>query len=353
MRVVSLVGNRPQFIKEATLHKHFQNSSISEVIVHSGQHYDANMSDVFFSVLGIKEPDYLLKVGGGTHAEVTGKIMIEFEKAVKEIKPSAILVYGDTNTTLAGALVAAKEKIPLAHVEAGIRMVPKTMPEEVNRVLTDRVSDLLFCPSESSAEALRREGITGKIYMVGDVHYDLFLEMRSQFSDKTFTDLGLKEGEFILVTIHREANVDVDGRLKEILISLQKLSKKLKVVFPIHPRTKKRISEFGIDSLLEGITIIEPVDYLELMGLVERSKIIVTDSGGLQKEAYFAGKRAVVLLEDPGWREIVECGWNKLSEPSNLENMVFDNYSGTAPQGLYGSGDAAKRIVEILEKELR
>lgn len=353
MKIISIVGNRPQFIKEAMVHKSLLAFNIPEIIVHSGQHYDVNMSDIFFSSLGISTPDYFLKVGAGSHSEVTAKVMVEFEKVVREVKPTAILVYGDTNTTLAGALVAAKEKIPLAHVEAGIRMKPKTMPEEINRVVTDRISDFLFCPCEAAVQKLKEEKNGGKIYMVGDVHYDLFVEMKKNFSRRVFDELGLIEDKFILVTLHREANVDDKDQLKNILDSLKKVSRELEVVFPIHPRAKKRITEFNLESLLEGIRVIEPADYLDLMGLVLRSRLVVTDSGGLQKEAYFAGKRALVLLEDPGWRELVDGGWNKLCEPSNLGRLVFEDYSFSPTEEVYGDGSAAKKIAEILGKELR
>lgn len=348
-KIFSIVGARPQFIKEAVLHKEFENAGIKEILVHSGQHYDANMSDVFFQVLGIRQPDYFLNVGSGNHGEMTGRIMIEFEKIVLSEKPDVILVYGDTNTTLAGAIVGAKLKIPVAHVEAGIRQEPKDMPEEINRVLTDHVSRYLFCPTKQAVDNLAKENITDGVYFVGDVMYDLFLLMEKNFKYDVFNKLNLNEGQYVLVTLHRDFNVDNKEKLAKILQQLSKLSRKIRVVFPMHPRTKKRIREFELQSYLDSITVIEPIDYLNLMGLTKRSWKVVTDSGGLQKEAYFAGKQAVVVMPDTGWRELVEAGWNVLADENNICEKVFENTNSVYPTGMYGNGDSAKKIVEILK----
>lgn len=349
MKVMSLIGARPQFIKEAILHKEFSKAGIEEILVHSGQHYDFNMSDIFFQVLNIRKPDYYLGVGSGSHGEMTGKIMIEFEKIVLKEKPDMIVVYGDTNTTLAGAIVGAKLKIPIAHVEAGIRQKPKDMPEEINRVLTDHVSQLLFCPSQLAVENLRKEGITEGIYFVGDVMYDLFLKMKHMFRCDVFEKLNLRENKYVVCTLHRDFNTDVVERLREILRQLNKLSTQIKVVFPIHPRTVKKIKEFGFEKYLDGIATIEPIDYLNMMGLVERSKCVITDSGGLQKEAYWSGKRAIVLMPDTGWRELVELGWNVLSEPGEIvEKFECISKHMNTPENVYGNGNAGERIVEKL-----
>lgn len=306
------------------------------------------MSDVFFEVLQIRKPDYNLNVGSGTHGEMTGKIMIEFEKVLLKEKPDLVLVYGDTNTTLAGALVAAKLKIPVAHVEAGIRQKPKDMPEEINRVVTDHVSQILFCPSELAVENLRKEGITEGVYFVGDVMYDLFLEMENRFRYEVFEELNLKENDYVLVTLHRDFNVDDPVKLEKILSHLKKVSREKRVVFPIHPRTKKRVKEFRLEGLLEGIEVIDPVDYLNLMGLVKRCWKVVTDSGGLQKEAYFARKQAVVVMPDTGWRELVETGWNRLADEENLFDVVMKDDKTNYPKNLYGNGDACEKITEII-----
>jgi len=349
MKVLSLVGARPQIIKEAVLHRRFKEKGIKEVLVHSGQHYDYNMSDMFFEVLQIRKPDYNLNVGSGTHSEMTGKIMIEFEKVLLKERPDIVFVYGDTNTTLAGALVSAKLKIPVAHVEAGIRQKPKDMPEEINRVVTDHVSQILFCPSELAVENLRKEGITEGVYFTGDVMYDLFLEMKLLFRYDLFRKLDLKENGYIVCTIHRDFNTDVPERLREILEQLRRLSKRYEVVFPVHPRTAKRIREFGLAELLNEILVIEPADYLNMMGLIEKSRFVITDSGGLQKEAYWCGKRAIVVMPDTGWRELVEAGWNVLSEPDEIteKSEYIDNHV-SLPENVYGEGNASEKLAEVI-----
>lgn len=347
MKVLSLVGARPQFIKEAVLHNEFKTKGIDEILVHSGQHYDVNMSDIFFQSLDIKRPDYFLEIKSSFHGEMTGKIMIEFEKILLKEKPDMVIVYGDTNTTLAGSIVTAKLKIPLAHVEAGIRMKPTTMPEEINRVLTDRISDYLFCPSELAVKNLKKEGLTKGVYFVGDVMYDLYLKMKSHFKLGLLKRYNLKENDFILATIHRDYNVDDAKKLETILKELQSVSKKLPVLFPVHPRTSNRIKEFKLDNYLLGLTVVTPVDYLDLMGLLARCFKIVTDSGGLQKEAYFAGKQAVVVMPDTGWKEIL--GWNRLSRPEEITTNVLSPDVIPYPNNLYGKGNAGKRIVDYIQ----
>ncbi len=352
MKALSLVGARPQFIKEAVIQEEVQKAGIQEILVHSGQHYDQNMSDVFFKVLKMKEPDYNLNVGSGFHGEVTGKIMIEFEKVVLKEKPDVILVYGDTNTTLAGALVGAKLKIPVAHIEAGIRQEPKDMPEEINRVVTDHVSKFLFCPSQMSVKNLEKEGITKGVYFVGDVMYDLFLKMKPFFDYSVVERLNLKENEYIVCTIHRDFNTDVKENLEQIIKNLNRISKEIPIVFPMHPRTRKMMEKFELyDKINNRIITTEPLDYLKTMGLVEKSKLVITDSGGLQKEAYFCGKRAIVVMPDTGWRELVEVGWNRLSMCEEIYDLLTQmsqeniiNYLSN----IYGTGDSAKKLVQVL-----
>ncbi len=352
MKILSLVGARPQIIKEAVLNKEFQKAGINEILVHSGQHYDYNMSDVFFKVLNIRRPDYNLNVGSGTHAEMTGKIMIEFEKVVLKEKPDFILVYGDTNTTLAGALVGAKLKIPVAHVEAGLRQKPKDMPEEINRIVTDHVSSLLFCPSELAVENLKKEGITQGVHFVGDVMYELFLKMKPHFTYELVEQLGLREKDYIVCTIHRDFNTDAKENLEAILKELSEIARQIQIVFPIHPRTRKKIAEFGLDDHAKNLALIEPVGYLAMMGLVEKSLCVITDSGGLQKEAYWCGKRAIVVMPDTGWRELIECGWNRLAEPGKIRetfNGLLKSQKIDYPKSVYGAGDSSQRIVEIFQ----
>jgi len=348
LKVLSLVGARPQIIKEAVLHEAFKVRGVQEVLVHSGQHYDYNMSDVFFEVLNIREPDHNLNVGSGKHGEMTGKIMIEFEKIVEKERPDMIVVYGDTNTTLAGAIVGAKLKIPVAHVEAGVRQHPKDMPEEINRVLTDHVSKLLFCPSQLAVENLKKEGITDGVHFVGDVMYDLYRKMEKHFKYDCLESLNLRENEYIVLTLHRDFNVDRKEILEKILSALAKVAEKFKVVFPIHPRTRNRVKEFSLQDHLKNMIVVEPLDYLNLMGLVKKCHKVITDSGGLQKEAYFAGKRAIVLMPDTGWRELVEVGWNKLASADELLDLILEDEEVPYPANLYGDGDSAERIVEII-----
>jgi len=352
MKLLSLIGARPQIIKEAILNNEFKKHNVEEILVHSGQHYDFNMSDIFFQSLNVKTPDYNLGIGSGTHGEMTGRIMIKFEKIVMKEKPEVILVYGDTNTTLAGALVGAKLKIPVAHVEAGIRQEPKDMPEEINRVVTDHISTFLFCPSKIAVKNLENEGITKGVYFVGDVMYDLFKIMEPKFEDEAYKEFGLSENEYIVLTLHRDFNVDNKEKLEKILKALKEISKIKPIFFPIHPRTKKRIKEFGFERYLENVVMSEPLDYPKLMGIVKHSNKVITDSGGLQKEAYFAGKRCVVLMPDTGWRELVEAGWNMLADENNLVEKVLTESRITYPNGMYGDGNAGEKIVRKLISNL-
>jgi len=348
MKVITLIGGRPQFIKEAILHQELKRNKVDEVLVNSGQHYDFNMAGKFLEIFKIKDPDYNLEVGSGKHGEMTGKIMTEFETVVDKENPNKIVVFGDTNTTLAGALVAAKLKIPLAHVEAGIRMEPKDMPEEINRVVTDRVASYLFCPSNKSAENLKREGIEEGVYITGDISYDLFLQMKPHFDLDYHVKLGLESNSFVIVTLHRDYNVDHPEKLENILQNLKKINEKLKIVFPIHPRTKKKISQFGLEKYLTKMTVIEPIDYFQLMGLSSRAAKIITDSGGYQKEAYFLEKPAIVVMPDTGWSELIDEGCNILSDGDDLYQKAIDFSGNITRKDIYGTGEAGRIIVDIL-----
>jgi len=348
MKIISLIGTRPQYIKEAVLGKELEKQGIKEILVDSGQHYDANMSGDFIKVLGMKKPDYNLGVGSDTHAKMTARIMVGFENIVLKEKPKLILVYGDTNTTLAGALVGAKLNIPIAHVEAGIRSLPKDAPEEINRTVADKVSTLLFCPSRLTVKNLRKENIKTGVYFTGDVMYDLYLKMKPYFKNDLYKQLQLKENNYVILTLHRSYNVDDKIKLKKILQQFQKIVKKIKIVFPIHPRTEKRVEEFKLNNLLKDITVIEPADYLNLMGLVQKSSLVITDSGGLQKEAYYTGKHALVLMPDTGWRELVNEGYITLSKENNLMKQALAKQQGDFKKNIYGEGNAGKKIVDIL-----
>lgn len=347
MKIVSLVGARPQFIKEAVIGEDLKKRGIKEVLVNSGQHYDFNMSDVFFQTLNIRTPDYNLNIKSENHGEMTAKIMIKFEKIVKRENPDIILVYGDTNTTLAGAIVGVKLGIKIAHIESGVRSYPFDTPEEINRVLTDKISTYLFCSSIKAKLNLQKEGINKNVYYTGDVLYDLYLKMRRKFKLDLIKKLNLKEDKYIVTTIHRDFNVDRKKQLKKILVELNKLNKKIEIVFPIHPRTKKRIDEFSLKEYLADLKVINPLDYLDLMGLVSKASFIVTDSGGLQKEAYYARKRVAVLMPDTGWIELIDNGWNKLCNSNNLHKVAFNDKEKYI-SSVYGEGDSGKKIVDFL-----
>ncbi len=352
MKILSIIGARPQFVKEAIVQNEInKHEDIEEIVVHTGQHYDDNMSGVFFDTLNMKKPEYNLGITASNHGEMTGRMLIELEKVMLKEMPDIVLLYGDTNSTLAGAISASKLKIKIAHVEAGLRQKePKHMPEEINRVLTDSISDYLFVPSDLAIKNLKKEGIEEGVYVTGDVMYDIFLKMKNRFDYSLIEKLKLKENDYIMMTMHRDFNVDDKDKLIKLLKQIAKVSKEVKVVYPIHPRTKKRIAEFGLEDLIKDIMIIEPIDYLNLMGLTEKSKKVITDSGGYQKEAYFAGKQASVIMPDTGWRELVDLGFNALVDENNIYDKTMEDCKAKYIKNIYGDGKAATKIVNILRK---
>jgi UDP-GlcNAc3NAcA epimerase len=352
VKILTILGARPQFIKAGSVSREIvKYSEIQEIIVHTGQHYDANMSDIFFEEMQIPKPKYFLGIGGKSHGAMTGKMMEKIENIVLKEKPDWILVYGDTNSTLAGALVASKFHIKLAHVEAGLRSFNKKMPEEINRILTDRISDVLFCPTDTAVQNLKNEGFDKfncKILKVGDVMYDAVLYYK-QFARKP-KNLEI-EKDFILCTVHRAENTDNKDRLLNIIDALKEISKSIPVVFPIHPRTRKIAEKLNIG--FEGITLIEPVGYFEMLYLLENAKIVVTDSGGLQKEAYFFEKPCITLRDETEWIELVENGVNKLVGADKEKiNKTYKEFSTKnlkiKNKNLYGDGKAAEKIVKEL-----
>ena len=355
MKIISIIGARPQFIKEAIVGFAIRDIGIDEVLVNTGQHYDANMSDVFVKGLSIKEPDYNLGVGSGTHAFQTATAMIRLEEIISNENPDMVLVYGDTNATVAGALVAAKLKIPVAHVEAGLRQNPKDMPEEINRVVTDHISTLLFCPTEKAVENLKKEGITEGVHFVGDVMYDLFLKMRPRLDiNGTLARFILQEKNYILATLHRDFNTDDPKRLSSILSALDEISKDIPVVLPLHPRAKRAIEMQGFEKLTSHIRLVEPLPYQDMMSLLVGSRMAITDSGGLQKEAYFAGVPALVMMPDTGWIELVEAGWNILVDANKeaikagiLLKQGIDYRKGG---NFFGNGSSGENVAQILYK---
>lgn len=350
--ICTIVGARPQFVKAAPVSRALA-ASFREVFVHTGQHYDYGMSDVFFQEMEMRPPDFHLGAGGGTHAEQTGKMLVEIEKILNSIKPNCVLVYGDTNSTLAGALAAAKVQIPLAHVEAGLRSYNRAMPEEINRVLTDHVSSLLFCPTDAAIENLAKEGITKGVHRVGDVMYDALL-YNLAIARKRSTILqsfGLQKGTYALATVHRAANTDDLVRMAAILSALGSLS--MRVIFPVHPRTRKIIREAGL-SVSENVEMVEPVGHFDVLVLQENANCILTDSGGMQKEAYLLGVRCITLREETEWVETVQAGWNRLTgvDGAAIRDAFESWHPSTERPALYGNGHAASEICRILSKQL-
>jgi UDP-GlcNAc3NAcA epimerase len=360
MKIVTIVGARPQFVKAAAVSRAIREHNeqapaqrTHEVIVHTGQHYDENMSQVFFDELDIPRPDYNLEVGGGTHGAMTGQMLEKIEHVLMAERPDWVLVYGDTNSTLAGALAAVKLHIPVAHVEAGLRSFNMRMPEEVNRILSDRVSTLLFCPTETAVKNLQAEGITAGVYNVGDVMYDASLFYRDMAQDKStiLGDLNLSKGEYVLVTCHRAENTDELARMAQIVEGLADIAVETRVVFPLHPRTRKVLREQALIDRLGNVELLEPVPFLDMVMLEESARAIITDSGGVQKEAYFFQVPCVTMRDETEWTETVKMGWNQLVGVSGekismaVANAEKIHHVGAGYVNPYGDGMAAEKIL--------
>lgn len=372
MKIVTLIGARPQIIKASALSRAIRDYSqdVQEVIVHSGQHYDANMSEVFFKELNIPAPKYNLKVGSGSHAKQTGEIMIALEKVLIDEKPDCLVIYGDTNSTLAGAICACKIHIPIVHIEAGLRSFDKAMPEEINRVLADHVSTLLFCPTQTAYDNLIREGfpktLSNKptydhpnVYHCGDIMYDNTSFFKQQaLSDNSFKDKYPKD--FILCTIHRNANTDDKQNINNIFLSLLDISEHNNIILPLHPRTKKMMFQLLDQSLLKQITnnkrisLIEPVSFLEMIYLESTCKLIITDSGGVQKEAYFLKKPSIIIRPETEWVEIIRTGNATLTDttPQSIisQTQAFLLNPPTTYPNIFGDGHAAQFILQTMLK---
>ncbi len=358
MKILTVVGARPQFIKAAMVSrailKHNRREDfpkITEEIIHTGQHYDTNMSRLFFEEMRIPEPAAHLSVGSASHGEATGRMLQRIEKEILNRGPDWVIVYGDTNSTLAGGLAAAKLQIPVAHVEAGLRSFNKKMPEEVNRVLTDHLSTLLFCPTSQAVQNLAAEGLVEGVHQVGDVMRDAALafgKIAAVHSD-VLPRLGLNPGQYYLATVHRAENTDSRVRLSEILQGLSELSRMLPVVLPLHPRTRKRIQELKLEQLCGNLLLIEPLAYADMLRLEKSAKLILTDSGGVQKEAYFSQVPCVTFRDETEWVETVEAGWNQVvgAEAERIVAAALKASPGRPIQD-YGSGGSDARIVEIL-----
>jgi len=350
MKVLSIVGARPQFIKAAILSEKLRQNG-KEILVHTGQHYDDNMSQVFFDELGIPEPDIYLGIGGGSHAEQTGRMLIEIEKVLLQEKPDWCLVYGDTNSTLAGALAAAKLQISVAHVEAGLRSFNRSMPEEINRIACDHMSEALFCPTISAAAHLKMEGLTKGVYVVGDVMADVLNRSieHARKNSSILQRLELSPKSYILTTIHRASNTDNFENLGSLLHTLGRLDRQ--VVFPMHPRTRGVIKSHQL-SIPANVLVIDPVGYLDILQLQTNADAIMTDSGGMQKEAYWLGVRCITLRTETEWTETVDAGWNRVVgiDPK----LIIDAVNTWLPMGerpnIYGDGHTAEKISAILKE---
>lgn len=358
LTVVSIVGARPQFIKAGMVSRALRaTGQVREVLVHTGQHYDDNMSRIFFEELEIPEPDYNLGVGSASHGAQTGRMLEAIERVLLAERPDWVLVYGDTNSTLAGALAAVKLHIPVAHVEAGLRSFNRRMPEEINRVLTDHASDLLFAPTATAVANLKREGIPDeRIHLVGDVMYDaaLFYGAKAEQQSRILERLGLRPKSYVLVTVHRAENTDDPQRLRAIFEGLAKVARCLPVVVPVHPRTRAALGRLGMtDGPLSSLSLIDPVGYLDMVLLEKHASVIATDSGGLQKEAFFYGVPCVTLRQETEWTELVDLGWNQLVDElrtDRVESVVLQaiGRGGGVRTLLYGDGRAGHRITAIL-----
>ncbi|MHA1940166.1 MAG: non-hydrolyzing UDP-N-acetylglucosamine 2-epimerase [Candidatus Hodarchaeales archaeon] len=360
--IATIMGARPQFIKAAAISraiaKHNKIATnglppISEIVFHTGQHYDYELSAVFFKELDLTKPAYHLDVGSDSHGIQTAKIIERLEDPLVKIKPDVVLVYGDTNSTLAGALTAAKLNIPVAHVEAGLRSFNRRMPEEINRVIADHISHWLFSPSNQAVKNLANEGIQNGVHMVGDVMYDVCLwhQKRADRHRNLSLELGLQVGRYALATVHRAANTDDPERLSSIFLALDKIaSEKIPVILPLHPRTKKALRSFSI--AVEKVKIIQPVSYEEMLFLEKNAKVILTDSGGMQKEAYWLGIPCITLRDETEWDETVESGWNVLVRSD--ENLILEAVQRKSPNSnrpqLYGTGHASEAIINCLVK---
>ncbi|HLH65215.1 MAG TPA: UDP-N-acetylglucosamine 2-epimerase (non-hydrolyzing) [Solirubrobacteraceae bacterium] len=355
MRVLTVIGNRPQFIKAAAVSPHLRIAH-EEVLVHTGQHFDDRLSAVFFAELGLPAPDRQLGVALGSASSQTARMLTALEPVLTEVAPDCVLVYGDTNSTLAGALAGAQAGVPVAHVEAGMRSFDRTMPEELNRVLCDHAASLLLCPTQTAVENLRREGVAGEVRMVGDVMVDVSLAVlpRVRERDDLIAARGLERGCYALATAHRAGNVDEPSRLASLVELLSGVARDLPLLMPVHPRTERRLRDAGLWDVLArspGVTLAEPVGYFELAALMCGARVVLTDSGGLQKEAYLAGVPCVTLRDSTEWVETVNLGWNTLvgldprAARAALERPAPDPGE---PRLAFGDGQAGGRVVEEL-----
>jgi UDP-GlcNAc3NAcA epimerase len=357
MKILTIVGARPQFIKAAVMSRLMRRQGIEELLVHTGQHYDENMSDVFFNELEIPRPAFHLGIGSGSHGQQTGRMLEGIEKVMLETRPACALVYGDTNSTLAGALAAAKLHVPIAHVEAGLRSFNRRMPEEINRVLTDHLSTWLFAPTQAAVDNLLKEGRPRQtIHLVGDVMYDAALHCAERPGSGPLEKHGLEAKGYILATIHRAENTDDRARLHNIMSAFREIAAEMPVVLPMHPRTRAILQKTAeLEKLSSGLRILDPLGYIDMAQLERNARLVATDSGGVQKEAFFHRVPCVTLREETEWVELIELGWNRLAAPTSkpaileaLRAALKGGGGAPAPAELYGGGQAGQRILSIL-----
>ncbi len=349
MKIITVIGARPQFIKAAAVSNKLRKKN-NEILIHTGQHYDENMSKIFFDELSIPYPDYNLSVGSGGHGKQTGEMLIKLEEIYEKEKPDMVLVYGDTNSTLAGALVASKMLVPVVHVEAGLRSFNKAMPEEQNRILTDHLASKLFAPTETAVRNLKAEGVEDNVYNVGDVMFDAVLHFGEIAKEKSriIEGLNLKDKEYILTTIHRAENTNDISRLKNIIEALNESGKT--IVLPLHPRTKKYVGDYEL-KFNENIKIIDPIGYLDMLSLESNCTKIVTDSGGVQKEAFFMKKPCITMRDETEWVETVENDWNRIvgTDKAKILDAIM-NFEPSKPQKIiFGDGKSSEKICDIIE----
>jgi UDP-N-acetylglucosamine 2-epimerase (non-hydrolysing)/UDP-GlcNAc3NAcA epimerase len=348
VRIVTIIGNRPQFVKAAAVSRRLR-ETFDELIVHTGQHYDDDLSRVFFEELDVPRPARELGAGTGSNTAQTARMLAALEPVLAELEPRLALVYGDTNSTLAGALASAQAGIPVGHVEAGMRSFDRSMPEELNRLLTDHASDLLLCSTPTAVANLEREGAAGEVHLIGDVMADVSLAFRDIAEERSriIDDLGLEPGGYLVVTAHRVGNVDSPERLEALVGMLERLPEP--VVFPIHPRTRARLEAAGLMQRLVGLTIVPPLGYLDFLKLARHARALVTDSGGVQKEAYLLGVPCVTMRNRTEWTETVETGWNVLVDlDAEAALAALANRPPAERPELYGGGRAAERLAEVV-----
>lgn len=362
MKIVTVLGARPQFIKASVVSAAFaRRSTIEEIVIHTGQHFDENMSSVFFAELGMADPKYHLGIHGGHHGSMTARMLDAIEQILLVEKPDAVLVYGDTNSTLAATLASVKLHIPVAHVEAGLRSFNMRMPEEINRILTDRVSTWLFAPTAVAVGHLQREGLDAQnIHQVGDVMYDAALHHGNRAAESGKNEVAgftLPTDGYVLVTAHRAENTDDANRLRTVLDAVMHVGRQIPVLWPLHPRTRGVLSSEDLHALAQNrVSVVEPLGYLDMVFAERHAAVIATDSGGVQKEAFFHGVPCVTLREETEWVELVSAGWNRLAPPTDAEHVADLILAARGTRGAavepYGDGHAAEKIVACLESQL-